>query len=183
MRTLDSVDAELSAPGSPFERVQAEVNGAPVSVFKHRHRDLRSVLQASAQFGDAELFVFEDGPTLSFREHIRVVASVASALRDLHDIQPGDRVALLGENSAEWIVAAWATLAIGGIVVGMNGWWKADEIRYGLELSEPKLLIADRKRLSRNHRDHADDEQTQPDDHEHPVVGVDKPAGLPQRRE
>jgi len=149
VRSLEEVDAELSAPGSPFERVLEEVHGAPVSVFKNRHPHLRAVLEASARFGDEELFVFEDGPTLSFEEHLRAVASVAAALRDDYGIGAGDRVALLGENSAEWVVGAWATLSLGGIVVGMNGWWKADEIRYGLELADPKLLIVDRKRLAR----------------------------------
>ncbi len=149
VRSLEDVDAELSAPGSPFERVVEEVGGAPVSVFKNRQPHLRAILEASQRFGDEDLFVFEDGPTLTFREHIRVVASVAAALRDRYGVGPGDRVALLAENCAEWVVAAWATIALGGIAVGMNGWWKADEIRYGLGLSDPRLLIGDRKRLAR----------------------------------
>ena len=33
--------------------------------------------------------------------------------------------------------------------VGLNGWWAGDEILYGLEDSDPKLLIGDRKRLAR----------------------------------
>ena len=50
---------------------------------------------------------------------------------------------------AEWIVGAWASVSLGAIAVGMNGWWTEDEIRYGLELSEPSLLIADEPRLAR----------------------------------
>ena len=34
-------------------------------------------------------------------------------------------------------------------MASLNGWWTRDEILYGLELSDPKLLIADRKRLDR----------------------------------
>lgn len=149
MRDLDEVDAELSAPGQPFERVTESVGGTPVEVFRNRAPHLRAVLEASRRHGDRTLFVFEDGPTLSFTEHAQVVASVAAALREEYGIGPGDRVAFLGENSAPWVVGAWATLALGAVVVGMNGWWKADEIQYGLELSDPKLLIADRKRLAR----------------------------------
>ncbi len=149
MRDLDEVDAELSAPGQPFERRIEEVRGTPLEVFRHRAPHLRAILEASRRHGDDTLFVFEDGPTLSFVEHADAVASVAAGLRERYGIGPGDRVAFLGENSAPWVVGAWATLSLGAVVVGMNGWWKGDEIRYGLELSDPALLIADRKRLAR----------------------------------
>jgi acyl-CoA synthetase (AMP-forming)/AMP-acid ligase II len=33
--------------------------------------------------------------------------------------------------------------------VGLNGWWVADEIVYGLQDSQPKVLIGDEKRLAR----------------------------------
>ena len=78
--SLEEVDAKLNAPGSPFEQIVEEVHGAPVTVFKHRPPHLRAVLEASERFGDEELFVFEDGPTLSFREHVRAVASVAATV-------------------------------------------------------------------------------------------------------
>ena len=38
---------------------------------------------------------------------------------------------------------------IGAILVGLNGWWKADEIVYGLQDCGAKVLVADRKRLER----------------------------------
>jgi acyl-CoA synthetase (AMP-forming)/AMP-acid ligase II len=40
-------------------------------------------------------------------------------------------------------------MSLGGIVAALNGWWTADEIAYGVADSQPKLLIADRKRLAR----------------------------------
>jgi acyl-CoA synthetase (AMP-forming)/AMP-acid ligase II len=149
MRSLEEIEAELAGPGGPYEMREEEVYGVRMPVFRHRLHDLRAVLEASLKFGDDELFVFEDGRRLSFVDHVRVVSSVARALRERHGIGPGDRVALLGANSAEWIVGAWATISLGGIAVGMNGWWTGDEIEYGLGLSEPALLIADRRRLER----------------------------------
>jgi len=146
---LDEVDAELTGSGGPFELEEARVGGAQIQVFKNRARNLRDILVESTKRGDEEHFVFDDGRRLSFAEHAQVVASVAAGLRDLHGIGKGDRVAILGANSAEWIVAAWATISLGGIAVGMNGWWTEDEIRYGLDLVDPKLLIADRRRLQR----------------------------------
>ena len=40
-------------------------------------------------------------------------------------------------------------MSLGAIAVGLNGWWVRDEILYGLDDSEPKLLIGDAKRLAR----------------------------------
>ena len=37
----------------------------------------------------------------------------------------------------------------GAILVGLNGWWKADEILYGLQDSGAKVLVADAKRFER----------------------------------
>ena len=86
---------------------------------------------------------------VSYAEHARMVASTAKALRELHGIQPGDRVAILAANCPEWVVAYWATVSLGAVVSALNGWWTRDEIVHGVELSEPKLLIGDRKRLER----------------------------------
>ncbi|MEZ4334458.1 MAG: class I adenylate-forming enzyme family protein [Myxococcota bacterium] len=141
--------ATLTGPGAPFELAVEDVNGTPTSVFKQRFRSLREVLARSVDFGDAELAVWDTGLRWSFREHERLVASVAAALQARHGIGPGSRVAILGANSPEWVLSAWATLTLGGTVVAMNGWWQGDEIRYGLELAEPELLIADRPRLAR----------------------------------
>ena len=64
-------------------------------------------------------------------------------------VEPGDRVGLLGSNQPGWIQGFWGTVSAGAVAVAMNGWWKGDEIRYGIELTEPKVLIADRRRLER----------------------------------
>ena len=60
-----------------------------------------------------------------------------------------DRVAILAANNPEWIISFWATVSLGAIAVALNGWWVADEIAYGLEDSQPKVLIGDEKRLAR----------------------------------
>jgi long-chain acyl-CoA synthetase len=147
--SLEQAEAVLTAPGAPFETVEEDVLGARMLVFKNRARSLRDLLAASAQFGDKEYVYFDDGRRLSFREHLDVVGSVASALAERHGIGPGDRVAILGANSLEWLLTFWATISLDAIAVAMNGWWQDDEIRYGLDLTTPSLLVADEKRLAR----------------------------------
>ena len=42
-----------------------------------------------------------------------------------------------------WCASFWATVNLGGVLVGLNGWWKTDEIVYGLQDSGSKILVAD----------------------------------------
>lgn len=138
----------LTAPGGPFEIGEDDVLGERMQVFVQRKRSLRELLADSAMFGDKEYIVLGDR-RVTFAEHLKLVASTAKFLRDRFNVQRGDRVAILAENHPEWIITYWATVSLGAVVAALNGWWTADEIRYGLELSEPKVLVADRKRAAR----------------------------------
>jgi acyl-CoA synthetase (AMP-forming)/AMP-acid ligase II len=143
----NQVEAELLGPG-PFEIREEPVLGEPCPVFVQRQTSLREILEASRGFGDAPYLVYEDR-RISFADHARRVASVAAALRDRFGVRPGDRVAILAANRPEWVIAWWAAVSLGAIAVGMNGWWVADEILFGLDDSEPRVLIGDRRRLER----------------------------------
>ncbi len=150
--SYEEANARLTAPGSPFEVVDEVVFGERVPVFKHRPPHLRAMLADSVvRFGDLPYVHFDDGRSLTFTEHAGVVGSIAAGLAEVHGIRPGDRVAILGANSLEWLLTFWATISLGATAVLCNGWWQDDEIRYGLDLTEPKLLVADQKRLDRLH--------------------------------
>ena len=124
-----------------------------MTVFENRLPNLREAVVASIGFGDEEYLIFSDGDerrVLTFREHERAVASVAAALRDRYGVGPGDRVAILAANCPEWIVTFWATISLGAIAVGLNGWW-VGPTRSGTasRTRDPKVLVADAKRLAR----------------------------------
>ncbi|WP_305092926.1 class I adenylate-forming enzyme family protein [Prescottella sp. R16] len=137
--------ARLTAAGAPFEIVEEQVRGYPMPVFRNRYRSLNEILAESARYGDAEYLVCDD-LRLTFTEHLARVASLAHSLRSEHGVGPGDRVAILSANNAEWIMTFWATTALGAITVGMNSLWSAREVAYGVELSEPKVIVADAPR-------------------------------------
>jgi acyl-CoA synthetase (AMP-forming)/AMP-acid ligase II len=144
----EELRARLTGPGGMFELVEETVLGERMQVFKNRPRALRDLLAQSALHGAKEYLV-EGGRRITYADHVKQVASLAAALRDRYGIGKGDRVAILAENRVEWPLSFWATMSLGGIVAALNGWWTADEIAYGIEDSEPKLLIADQKRLAR----------------------------------
>jgi long-chain acyl-CoA synthetase len=142
----------LLAPGGPFEMTEAVVLGQSMVVFRNRLESLREIVAASPAHGTRDYIVFTDGVTerrISFVDHERLVASTAAALAQRYGVGPGDRVAILAANCAEWIITFWATVSLGAVAVGLNGWWTGPEIRFGLEDSQPTVLVADRRRLDR----------------------------------
>ena len=147
--SYEAATMQLTARGAPYEIAEQTVFGERVSVFAKRPPHLRAMLEASAGFGDKTYVHFDDGRTLTFKEHLSAVGSIAAALSERYGIGPGDRVGILGANSLEWLLSFWATVSLGACAVGYNGWWQDDEIRFGLELTKPKLLVADTKRLER----------------------------------
>ncbi len=150
--SIADVDAMLTGAGGFFETVPAIVNGVEVTTAKNRAPHLRALLQNSANHGgdgSARYYVFDDGTEATFAENIATAASLAAGLAERYDIGHGDRVAILAANTPEWIQSFWAITSLGAIAVAMNGWWTEDEIRHGLELTTPKLLLADAKRAER----------------------------------
>ncbi|WP_182359613.1 class I adenylate-forming enzyme family protein [Tomitella gaofuii] len=137
----------LTGPGGPHELARENVLGAPMTVFKNRIGSLAQMLVDSERHGDAEYMVTED-QRITFARHARDVRSIAKVFADEYGIGKGDRVAILGANSPEWVEAFWATQLLGAIAVGFNAWWAPMEVTNGLELSEPKLLLVDTKRAS-----------------------------------
>lgn len=141
--------AETTAPGSPFETVVEDVLGTPMPVFRTRLRSLREMLVDSCTRMGPLGYITLDGVTLTRAELPAQVASVAAALRDRHGIGKGDRVGILAANCAEYAVLFWAITSLDAIVCACNGWWTADEITYAVNLTTPKVLVGDEKRLER----------------------------------
>jgi long-chain acyl-CoA synthetase len=148
MPNLAEVRDQLTGPGGPFEVVTEDVLGRPTQVYKDRMRSLRAIPQAAIGRGDETFLVYGDR-TYGFRPFVEEANGLARALAEGCGIAPGDRVAVLSQNNPEWCLTFWATVSSGAILVGLNGWWKADEILYGLQDSGAKVLVADAKRFER----------------------------------
>src|SRR3954447_11365462 len=124
-----------------FELTTELVHGRPMTVFRGRHRSLRELLDASLGFGGREYLVDGDRG-ISYADHHAAVGRVAQWLAS-QGAGAGDRVAILGRNSIEWVVTFWATVSLGAIAVGLNAWWSAEELSFGVDDCEPKVLVDD----------------------------------------
>lgn len=168
-KELAAVRAELSSAGQMFEIEEIEVRGTRVKSWRHAPATLRDFWLQSAAHGDAEYLVYND-ERWTYREAHDLVNRVASWLT-ANDIGRHDRVAIAMRNYPEWLLAYWATLSAGATVVGVNAWWVAEEMRYGLCDANPKLIIADQERIARL-------DQVRSDLPEHLLVGVRCDAAL-----
>lgn len=142
---LIQVTSKLTGPGGRFEVVEEDVRGNRMPVIRNRDRKVGDLVAASKAWGDRDYLITLDR-RMSFAEHADAVAAVATAMRDEYGVGKGDRVALLGANSPEWIVAFWASQCLGAVAVGLNSWWTASELAYGVELVRPKVVVTDAKR-------------------------------------
>ncbi|MEZ5166985.1 MAG: class I adenylate-forming enzyme family protein [Acidimicrobiales bacterium] len=133
--------------------------------------------------GDTDFLVLGDR-RISHAQFADLVAAEAAALAADHGITKGDRVAILAANSPDWVVAYFALVSMGAIVCLYNGWWTPDEIRHATELTTPKLILGDEKRLARVPDDlpvervdmiaERDRLQREVGDHELPEVSIDE---------
>jgi long-chain acyl-CoA synthetase len=151
MPTSAEVQAMLTGPGGPFEVVRETVGGVEMKVYKDRMRSLRDVAALGAGRGDGEgsTFIVYGPRRIGFTEFVDGANAVSAGLAGSCRIGAGDRVAVLSANNPEWCYAFWGTVNLGAVLVGLNGWWKTDEILYGLADSGARVLVADAGRLAR----------------------------------
>ena len=95
-----------------------------------------------SRFGGREALV--DVPTgrrWTYAELQAEVDRVALGLLDL-GIAKGDRVGIWSPNCAEWVFVQYATAKIGAILVNVNPAYRSHELRYVLQQSGVRLLVA-----------------------------------------
>ncbi len=84
---------------------------------------------------------------IEFRTAVRGLAKGLHAA----GIQRGDKVAILMGNRPEWLIADFAIMALGGVMVAVNTWSTARELAYQLSHSETRLLIMSDRFLKRDY--------------------------------
>ena len=143
-------DRELSVPGPPparraeawgYEVVDGIVEGHPCRVYYRRPRSAPELLLDARRWGTRPYLV-QGSRRISFAQHEEAVCRVTRYLQ-AHGLAPGGRVLLFGANQPEWVVAFWATLVAGAVVVPANLWWSEAELRHALHLTSPTIVLAD----------------------------------------
>ncbi|SEO85145.1 class I adenylate-forming enzyme family protein [Trujillonella endophytica] len=141
----------LLGPGAPFELGVEDVLGRPHTVFVRRPRTLRALLEdkTPAQLDLPFLVSVPTGRTWTYRDAMADMDAIALLLQQRYGVRPGDRIAIVAANHAEYALLMWAVVTIGAVVTGLNGWWTGPELRFGIALSSPVLVVGDARRLER----------------------------------
>lgn len=80
------------------------------------------------------------GATLQYKDVARKIAKFHIVLESA-GIQPGDKIAVCGRNSAHWAVTFLATITYGAVIVPILHEFKADNIHNIVNHSEARLLF------------------------------------------
>jgi steroid-24-oyl-CoA synthetase len=151
-RRLKSETPWQSVAGRPSAQwgtdvVVEDVLGAPCKVFVPRPVHLDQLLAEAGRHGRrAHLVAGEQ--RLGFDQLESAVERVAAHLT-AQGLAPGDAVLLLGANSIPWIVAFWAALRSGWVLVPGNAWWSAEEVAHAAGTVGVRLAIVDGRRRGR----------------------------------
>ncbi len=85
---------------------------------------------------------------LTFGDLDRISDHLAQGLA-ARGIAKGDRIGVAMRNCPTWIVSYMAIIKAGGIATLLNGWWEPFEMEQAVQLTEPRLIIADPPRAKR----------------------------------
>lgn len=165
--------AKITEEGAQFSWTEHEVNGNPMRLYDQAPPSMRFVWDLAAGYGDADYLVYE-GERLTYAESQAIVRGLVAHLESL-GVTKGDHVALAMRNYPEWVLGYWAVLSMGAVVVGMNAWWVANEMKYGIDDAAPKAIIADQQRLDTLAAVLDDIRQTNP----LPIIAVRAEGDLP----
>ncbi len=137
---------QILAEGGPFAVMPKEIRGVQYDrVFALSEMSLRDVLAAkSVEFASSPLIVFgEERYTTGevWARSMRFANWLGS-----QGIGQGDKVAIAMRNYPEWCMAFIGIVASGATVVPLNSWWQAEELKYGVETAETKVIVVDGKR-------------------------------------
>ena len=145
-RQYDAVLAAIIGPGG---RVQIGQDAEGRAIVTNLPPTLPGLFDIFCMLHAETIGVIAEGERLTFAELNAHATRAAKALVSGWGIGKGDRVAIAMRNAPAWIVAYMAVLKAGGIATLINGWWQPDELHHAMQLSEPKLVIADAPRAKR----------------------------------
>ena len=145
-RKYDAVLAEKIGEGGTFVMARDDLGRAFVGNFPGT---LPGFFQAFCMLNGAVEGVVAGDERLTYAELDARSTRLARVLAGSWNVRKGDRVAIAMRNCPAWIVSYMAIVKAGGIATLINGWWQPDEMRHGLALSAPELILADAARAKR----------------------------------
>ena len=105
--------------------------------------DLSSWVGKNAAFTPSKTAIRFEGEDIDYARFAEMVRGHARALKSVHGVGRGDRVAFLGFNSPSMLALFFACARIGAMFLPLNWRLVAPELAYILGDSAPRILVAD----------------------------------------
>ena len=107
---------------------------------KHQNGFIDYIEQSIKDNWDRNALTDYKGITLQYKDVARKIAKFHIVLESA-GIQPGDKIAVCGRNSANWAVTYLSAVTYGAVIVPILHEFKADNIHHIVNHSEAKLLF------------------------------------------
>ena len=146
---LEAIITGLTAEGQPFATVPFTRDGIEMPAFAGAPPSLAHYFAYFAGQNADLTFLVDGDIRLTFAEAYAAATRVAESLVRDHGLAKGDRVGIAARNSANWMIAYMGILMAGGCATLLNGFSSGEELAYGIELAEAKLVLADAGRAAR----------------------------------
>ena len=150
-QALDTIVTAMTAEGQPFETVPFERGGVEMPAFKGAPPTMAHLIAhfcTQSEHKDA-VFLVDGDVRMTFAEVYAAATCVAEGLVTKHGIAKGDRIGIAARNSINWMIAELGILMAGGCATLINGFWSGEELAYGINLCECKIVLADAGRAKR----------------------------------
>lgn len=103
------------------------------------HRDV--LRRGASAYGQRVAITGPDGRDLTYAELEAQTTRVAQALH-AHQLGPGDRMLWIDQNSAEYLVAYYATAKLGMAIAPLNYWLRPNELQPLADLVDASVVVA-----------------------------------------
>lgn len=146
---LEAIINGLTAEGQPFATVPFVRDGVEMPVFLGAPPTLAHYFAHFANQNKDLPFLVDGDIRLTFGEAYAAATCVAEGLIKVHGVAKGDRIGIAARNSANWMIAYMGIIMAGGCATLLNGFSSGEELAYGIDLAEAKVVLADDGRAAR----------------------------------
>ena len=141
-------DEKLAAVTGPGGRLVIGRDGQGRAIVTNFPATIPALFRTFCKLNATQEAIVAGDERLSFGDLDRVSEVVARGLVR-RGIGKGDRIGIAMRNCPAWVVCYMGILKAGGIATLLNGWWESHELEHALDLTSPRLVIADQSRAKR----------------------------------
>ena len=115
--------------------------GAPHTIDPDAFPSLPAILDATAAKFPERVGYSNMGVGLTYARTVELTKSFAAYLQSLEGLEPGDRVAIMMPNLLQYVVAVYACLRAGFVIVNINPLYTTREVHHTLKDSGAKAIV------------------------------------------